>query len=79
MLRYREQGAGTVTVKNTGAAALTGIVATAAAKGHDDAPLESTPVARLEPGATATIELRLALGDWVLENDEDRPLASRSR
>jgi tetratricopeptide (TPR) repeat protein len=75
MLRYREQGVGTITVKNTGSSALTGIVASAVARGHDDAPLEAEPVARLEPGATATIGLRLAFGDWVLENDEDRPLA----
>lgn len=77
MLRYREQAAGTVTVKNTGTTALEAVTASAAAIGHDDPPLASAPVARLAPGAAATIELRLALGEWVLENDEDRPLAVR--
>lgn len=77
MLRYRERSAGTVTVKNTGTTALEAVTASAAAVGHNDPPLASTPVARLAPGATATIELRLALGEWVLENDEDRPLAVR--
>ncbi len=71
MQRYRDEGIGTVTVKNTGAVALEGLVATAALPSWFDAPVASKPVGRLEPGASVTIGLRAVLQQKVLENDED--------
>lgn len=79
MQRYREQPVGTVTVKNTGAAALEGLVATVAPSvtpaSWYGGPVPSRPSARIEPGASATLELRIALSERTLvENDEDLPL-----
>jgi tetratricopeptide (TPR) repeat protein len=75
MQGYRDGGIGTVTVKNTGAAALEGIVATASLPSWFEAPLASDPAARLEPGSTATLKLRAVLQQKVLENDEDMDVA----
>ncbi|MCX7029156.1 MAG: hypothetical protein NTU62_03440, partial [Spirochaetes bacterium] len=71
MQRYRDEGIGTVTVKNTGAVALEGLVATAALSPWFDAPVASKPSGRLEPGASVLIGLRAVLRQQVLENDED--------
>jgi tetratricopeptide (TPR) repeat protein len=75
MQRYRDEGIGTVTVKNTGAVALQGVVATASLPSWFDAPIASTPVDRLEPGASALIGLRAVLLPKVLENDEDQEVS----
>jgi len=75
MERYRDGTIGTVTVKNTGAGALEGLVATASLAPWFDAPVASAPVARLAPGASASIGLRAVLAQKVLENDEDLDVA----
>jgi tetratricopeptide (TPR) repeat protein len=75
MERYRLGTIGTVTVKNTGAVALEGLVATASLAAWFDATVASQPVARLAPGATAAIGLRAVLAQKVLENDEDLDVA----
>jgi len=75
MERYRDGTFGAVTVKNTGAVALEGLVATASLAPWFDAPVASVPLARLAPGASASIGLRAVLAQKVLENDEDLDVA----
>jgi len=75
MERYRDGTIGAVTVKNTGTVALEGLVATASLAPWSEAPVASEPVARLAPGASASIGLRAVLAQRVLENDEDLDVA----
>lgn len=77
MLRYATVPVGSVTVRNTSQAPVTGVRASVMIPRFMDFPSEARAVASIAPGASATIPLTLSLNQSVLELQEDLAVQAR--